>query len=50
MNFLVFRPYAFIISKKICLHPFELIKVEAALKVWYSLPTVFGVFSFIVNT
>jgi hypothetical protein len=37
MNFLVFRPFAFIISKKICLHLFELIKDEVALKVRYSL-------------
>jgi hypothetical protein len=36
MNFLGFRPNAFIISKKICLHFFELIKDEVALKVWYS--------------
>jgi hypothetical protein len=33
MNFLAFRPYAFIISKKICLLLFELIKDEGALKV-----------------
>jgi hypothetical protein len=35
MNFLVFWPFAFIISKKIRLHLFELIKDEAALKVRY---------------
>jgi hypothetical protein len=35
MNFLVFWHFAFIISKKICLHLFELIKDEAALKVRY---------------
>jgi hypothetical protein len=34
MNFLVFRPFAVIISKKIRLHLFELIKDETALKVW----------------
>jgi hypothetical protein len=32
MNFLIFQPYAFIISKKIHLPLFELIKEEAALK------------------
>jgi hypothetical protein len=37
MNFLDFRPYAFIISKKNCLPLFELIKEEAALKVRYVL-------------
>jgi hypothetical protein len=36
MNFLVFCPFAFIISKNIRLHLFELIKDEAALKVRYS--------------
>jgi hypothetical protein len=35
MNFLVFCPFAFIISKKNCLHLVELIKNEAALKVRY---------------
>jgi hypothetical protein len=35
MNFLVFWPFAFIISKKIRLHLFELIKDEAALKLQY---------------
>jgi hypothetical protein len=34
MNFLVFRLYAFIISKRILLPFFELFKNEAALKVW----------------
>jgi hypothetical protein len=33
MNFLGFRPNTFIISKKIRLHFFELIKDKAALKV-----------------
>jgi hypothetical protein len=36
MNFLIFRPFAFIISKKIRLHLFELIKDEAALKEQYT--------------
>jgi hypothetical protein len=36
MNFLGFRPNAFIISKKNRLHFFELIKDEAALKVRYA--------------
>jgi hypothetical protein len=35
MNFLVFRPFAFIISKKNRLHLFELIKDKATLKVRY---------------
>jgi hypothetical protein len=35
MNFLGFRLFAFIISKKILLHLFELIKDEAILKVRY---------------
>jgi hypothetical protein len=35
MNFLVFWPFAFIISKKIRICLFELIKNEAALKVRY---------------
>jgi hypothetical protein len=35
MNFLGFHPNAFIISKKVCLPLFELIKDEATLKVWY---------------
>jgi hypothetical protein len=37
MNFLGFRPNAFIISKKIRFHFFEIIKDEAALKVWYAI-------------
>jgi hypothetical protein len=35
MNFLGFRPNAFIISKKIHLHFFELIKNEPTLKIRY---------------
>jgi hypothetical protein len=35
MNFLDFWSYAFIISKKISLPLFELIKDKAAMKVWY---------------
>jgi hypothetical protein len=35
MNFLDYRPFAFIISKKNCLYLFELFKDEAALKVRY---------------
>jgi hypothetical protein len=37
MNFLVFQSYAFIISKKIHLLLFELIKNEAAQKLQYTL-------------
>jgi hypothetical protein len=40
MNFLDFRPYAFKISKKNHLTLFELIKHEAALKVWYFVKSV----------
>jgi hypothetical protein len=35
MNFLIFWPFTFIISKKFRLHLFELIKDEATLKVRY---------------
>jgi hypothetical protein len=43
MNFLVFQPYAFIVSKKNCLPHFELIEDKAALKVRYP-STIIAIF------
>jgi hypothetical protein len=49
MNFLVFWPFAFIISKKIHLHLFELIKDKTALKIWYSYVKVYDLFIWCSN-